>query len=284
MDIAKIEVLLRAIELGSLSKAAEEYLYTPSAVSHIVNNIEDEIGERIIKRSPRGIEVEDGCEEIIENLKKLVSIKNQITELVASKNKRKNTLVIGTYSSLSKYILPGIIKEFKKKFPDTDINIVVDDKMKLVYENYKADILFGEKLENDNIIWEELIADPYVALLPKSYNFSGNSIRRQELSKRPFIMANDSKISKYMNESTMEDIVKIDSSDDSSVIQMVKEGMGVTILPSLSVGNDKNIVSAELSPKLSRVLGLMYREKDFKEKEYVRKFVKYIRQFDFQKQ
>ena len=44
MDINKIEILIKAIELGSLSKAANEFLYTPSAVSHIVDAIENEVG------------------------------------------------------------------------------------------------------------------------------------------------------------------------------------------------------------------------------------------------
>ena len=47
VDIHKIEILIRAIELGSMSKAAKEFLYTPSAVSHIFDTIENEIGIRV---------------------------------------------------------------------------------------------------------------------------------------------------------------------------------------------------------------------------------------------
>ena len=48
MDISKIEILLRAIELGSLSKASNEFLYTPSAVSHILDSIENEVGVKAL--------------------------------------------------------------------------------------------------------------------------------------------------------------------------------------------------------------------------------------------
>ena len=106
MDTKKLEVLLRAIELGSLSKAAEEYLYTPSAVSHILDTIEDEIGTKIVKRTYKGIEPEEDCKEIIEELKQLVNTEKHIINLAANKKKGKETINIATYSSISKYILP----------------------------------------------------------------------------------------------------------------------------------------------------------------------------------
>lgn len=152
MEIQKIEVLLRAIELGSFSKAAEEYMYTPSALSHIVNSVESEIGTRIIKRTYTGVEIDDGKKEIIEKLEKIVELKNQIIE-IATSEKRRKTITIGTYASLSKYILPKVIKGFKKLYPDIDINIIVDDKINAILKSSNADILFGEIADNKDVIW-----------------------------------------------------------------------------------------------------------------------------------
>ena len=149
MDTAKVEVILRAVELGSLSKAAEEYLYTPSAVSHMVNSLEDEIGTKIIRRTHMGIEPEEGSEHIFSYLRKLVETKNKIRELAAG----ANTLTIGTYASLFKSVFPGIIKSFKKKHPEVDINIIVHDDLKVLYEKSHPDIIFGENLENADMEW-----------------------------------------------------------------------------------------------------------------------------------
>ena len=91
MDIHKIEILIRAIELGSLSKAAKEFLYTPSAVSHIFDTIENEIGIRFIKRGYSGIEVEDGCEEIVRNLKNIVSLEKRTKQIAYD---RQNIFIV----------------------------------------------------------------------------------------------------------------------------------------------------------------------------------------------
>lgn len=279
MDITKVEVLLSAIELGSLSKAAERYSYTPSAVTHIVDAIESEIGVKIIKRTHMGIEIQRGREDIIDSLKLLVSAKNDIMKMAAAKTKT-HKITIATYASLSKYVLPKIVIDFKRQFPDADINIIVDDNLQSVYEKGLADILFGEKIENDNIIWEELMIDPYVAVFPKTQAFSDKAISREKLYTKTFIMAKDRKISDYMSEEKIDDIIKIDSHDDSSVIQMIKEGMGVSILSSLAVDSNQGVAMAQLNPRLSRVLGLMYGKKHLADKEYARKFVDYIRRYD----
>ena len=94
MQIKNIEILLRALELGSLSKAAEEYLYTPSAVSHILDAVESEIGTRVIKRTYKGVEPEEGCEEILECLKQLVKTENHIMKLAADQKKGKTSIRI----------------------------------------------------------------------------------------------------------------------------------------------------------------------------------------------
>lgn len=122
-----------------------------------------------------------------------------------------------------------------------------------------------------------MITDPYVAVIPKSYGFTGKAINREKLYNNTFIMAEDGKISNYMSEKKIDDIIKINSHDDSSVIQLVKEEMGVSILPVLSVENNEDVTSVELVPELVRVLGLMYKKSDFNEKEYMRKFIEYFK-------
>lgn len=279
MNIQKVEIILRALQLGSLAKAAKEYLYTPSAISHILDAVEEEIGTKIIKRTYKGIEIEDGCEEIIEELKQLVNKEKHIYKLVSDRKKGKETINIATYSSISKYILPRIIKGFKEKFPYIDINIIVEDKLKEIYDSGYADILFGEKYEKSDSLWEELIKDPYVAVLPAEQNTEKGEILREELYNKTFIMIIGNTVSSYMEKEKMHDVIHINSHDDSSVLQMVKEGMGAAIVPSLSVKNESGVILRKLNPDLSRVLGIIYRKNDFKKKKHIKNFVEYIREF-----
>lgn len=282
MDTKKIEVLLRALELGSLSKAAQEYLYTPSAVSHILDTLEDELGTKIVRRTYRGIEPEEGCEEIISGLKEILEAEKRVIRLSADKKKRKSTITVGTYSSISKYILPRLTKGFKEVFPHIEIDIIVGDKMKDFYHHREADVILGEPLSAPDVIFEKLLTDSYVAILPPSFPCERERIRREELYNGTFIMAMDTAIQTYMKERPTGDIIRVNSHDDSSILQMVKADIGLSILPSLSIERGHGLVCKELEPTLSRVLGLVYRKNDFKKNPNLRAFIEYTRNFDLQ--
>lgn len=281
MDIDKLEVVIRAIELGSLSKAANEFLYTPSAVSHILDAIENQIGIKFIKRSYTGISVENGCEEIVNNLKKIVKLQKQTKQLAFDIKQKKKVLTVATYASLSKRLMTELIKNYSKIDLDIHINIIVVDNMKKAFEDGCADILVGEKIERENICWEKLIVDPYVAVFPKQFKISDTEIKKDEIYMYPFIKTNDGKITNYIDERKIKYIVRVNSHDDSSVIYMVKEGLGIAILPMLSVSEDKDVHCVKLEPGFIRELGLIYRESDFNEKIELRNFVNYIKSFDF---
>ncbi len=282
MEINKLEILIRAIELGSLSKAAAEFMYTPSAASHILDGIENEIGTKFIKRTHTGIRVEDGCEQIIENLKKIVNIDKQTKRLAQDINiNKKGTLTIATYASLLKEVLANIIKEFNKEYQYINIDIMVTDDIQKNYEEGKADIIFGDKIENEDAVWEELIIDPFVAVVPENYPAETNSIKRGELYKRTFINVKEKRISSYLDENKSCKTINVDSHDDSSVIHMVREGIGIAILPRLSVRKTSGVKYLNLDPGLDRILGLSYRKNLFNNKSELYEFVKFMKKFDF---
>ena len=51
MNIRKYEAFVKAVELGSLSKAAEQLGYTQSGISHMMQSLEDEVGFPLMVRT-----------------------------------------------------------------------------------------------------------------------------------------------------------------------------------------------------------------------------------------
>jgi len=172
-----------------------------------------------------------------------------------------------------------IIKGYNEKNPDVHMNIIVADNMKSAFEEGSADVFFGERFDAENVCWTELVSDSYVAVFPKRLKMAGKSIKKEELYKYPFIKANDSKIAKYIDESKFEHMINVDSQDDSSVIYMVKEGLGVSVLPRLSLGEEKDVDIVNLESGFSRTIGFIYREGDILGKGELRSFVEYIKAF-----
>ena len=55
MDSRKLEILMTAVDLGSLSRAAEVVGYTQSGLTHLVDSLEREIGLTLVQRDHSGI-------------------------------------------------------------------------------------------------------------------------------------------------------------------------------------------------------------------------------------
>ena len=81
MDTKKIKAILSAIEYKSFSKAADALSYTPSALSHIADNLEQELGVKIIIRSPLGISLSKEGEELYDQRFLVLSFHTLLTLL-----------------------------------------------------------------------------------------------------------------------------------------------------------------------------------------------------------
>ena len=83
MSIKKYEVLLRVVELGSLTKAAEASGCSQSAVSHILNDLEEEFGFTILKRSRGGVQLTENGAKILPSIRGILNYNEQLSQTVA---------------------------------------------------------------------------------------------------------------------------------------------------------------------------------------------------------
>ena len=65
MDTEKCKVLLRAVDTGSFTAAAEELGYTPSGVTHMMNALEEDLGIVLLRRSRSGVTLTEAGKELI---------------------------------------------------------------------------------------------------------------------------------------------------------------------------------------------------------------------------
>ena len=160
METFKIKAILCAVEHKSLSRAAELYSYTPSAFSHMLSSFEAELGVRIFDRSSKGVTLtEEGKKlypifiEIAESEKKLENTLCKMTD------NAKKQLRIGTYSSISRGFLSGLIKGFNSEYPNIKLYISVMDNLDGWLEGDRADIIFADRAVAGDNEWIQLMED-----------------------------------------------------------------------------------------------------------------------------
>ncbi len=273
MEINKIKILIDAVKLGSFTKCAEKYSYSPSALPHIADSIETELGVKILNRTFNGITLTNEGKKLLPYFENLLFQAHELLNYASSLGKKQEKLIIGCYSSVSKYLLPNLIVKFKQKYPSINITIAVGNSLHEMYSK-NSDVFIVDKTEDNRYEQIKLLTDEYVAVVKSDYYVNKKLLTISDFNKYPFIMpANSIIINKFSNITC--DIININADDDSSIISMIKNGLGISVLPQLSTKNlPKGIKTIKLSPTLNRELFVLYPRNN--KNLSINKFIKFI--------
>lgn len=262
MDTLKIRAILSAVKQKSLSKAAEEISYTPSALSHMADSLEVELGVRLLKRTPFGVELTEEGKTLYDELTAVIKAEDELFQKARTLQEQKaQELRIGTYSSISQHILPELLHDFKRVYPEVKVSISVGDRLRKWLDEDIADVLFTDENSVENNVWLPLKEEPFVAIVPANAFKSKKSVEHEELYAHSYISTNETKVHRYFDESKFRSVLHFDSVDDMSVLSMVKEEIGIAILPSLVVKKPyKGVRALKLNPEITRTIGVVYKK------------------------
>lgn len=276
MDTIKVRLFLLVEKYKNFSAIANEFSYTPSAISHMADALENELDVKLFNRTNKGVSLTNEGKRLYNSFLLLSKAEEKLfDEAAAITDKKSHLLRIGTYSSISLHFLPGVLQSFKKEYPTVKTVISVDDYMHDWIEKGIVDVILADQLiKNDN--WLPLLEDEYVAVVPECKFKTQNEINVSELYSHTFIKPDEENLKNYIDYSKFGDIIEVNSIENHSLIYMVKENLGVTILPELSIKSmPQGVKALKLTPKISRTIGIIY---DKKQSSWAcEKFIRHIK-------
>lgn len=264
MIIRKYKVFLKAAELGNLTRAGEAMGYTQSGVSHMMKNLEAEVGFPLFTRNSKGIALSDNGQRLLPVIRKLLESNEQLEQTISSINGLlAGKVCIASFSSISTHWLPRIIKAFQADYPLVDLS-VLEGGIKEIdgwLLSGMADIGFCSRQAHHAFDWIPLKQDPLLAVLPKDLPLEeGVPFAIRRFNGKPFILSAlgfDYDINRVLEENNITPDIKFSSKDDYAIVSMVENCLGYSILPELVLTwCSGHVRLAELEPKSHRALGI----------------------------
>ncbi|MFB9136665.1 LysR family transcriptional regulator [Vibrio olivae] len=150
---SSLPVFVRVVECGSFSLAAQQLKITKSAVSKRINQLEDELGTRLLNRTTRTLSLTHAGKRYFDYASQAVHFAQQgldsVTELQGSP---QGVLTLTAPMSFGVVYIAPLINEFIQRYPNVDIDLHLEDKVvDLVQGGYDLAIRIGE-LESSNLI------------------------------------------------------------------------------------------------------------------------------------
>lgn len=144
MDIRRLEAFCKVYELGSFSKAGQDLFLSQPTISAHVSSLEEELGVQLFDRLGRMILPTLAGKVLYRYSKEaFLSLENAKAEIQLLQDKISGDLVIGGSTIPAHYILPRILADFTKRYPDVQVELKVGDTAAVVDMVTRGDLILG---------------------------------------------------------------------------------------------------------------------------------------------
>lgn len=145
-------IFVQVVELGSFTKAADTLQLHRPAVSKSVQQLEDDLGIKLIHRTTRSLSVTAEGEEIYQRAKTLLSDVNAMMASVSSTQPPRGRLRIDAPLALVHSILVPSLSEFQSLYPQIEVVLTASDRLTdLISEGIDCVIRLGELVDSNFI-------------------------------------------------------------------------------------------------------------------------------------
>lgn len=240
LTIRAMQYFLAATDRGSIAHAAKELNVASSAISTVIDQVEDEFSLKLMQRFPaRGIELTAAGINLSRKIRHLLEeYESLFIEGTELRTALSGTLSVGYYAPVAPAFIPPIVAPIMRRNPDLKLAFTECNnesaQVGLLNGTFDA-IVFVSDNVRPGIICEHLIEAPPYLLAPKNHELTKcKSIRLKDLADVPLVLLDLPFTSQYL--SGLLDMEKIDppivttTSSTEMVRCLVGAGIGCSIL------------------------------------------------------
>lgn len=260
--------LMKVVEVGSFTKAAGLLGYTQPALSQMIASLEKELGIKLLFRSRYGVRLTPEGERLLPSIGRAVSRYEEMRRTASEIRGLDSGVVrIGTISSVSCHWLPGIIRAFWEEHPNIQVVLHQGDYDSIPEWVRTGAVDFG--FVNPRAIRgmevKVVKSGEFCAVLPTKHPLAKRkTLTLEDLAEEPFLLLEEGAYSEPLEAFHAAGIspnVKLRVHDDYSILSMVEQGLGVSILAELVLRKTNyNVIALPLEPAITRTLGIVAKD------------------------
>ena len=261
--------LLKVLELGSYTKAAEALGYTQPALSQMITSLEKETGITLLFRSRSGIRLTPDGERLLPLIQTAVLQYEALRRAECEINGLATGIVrIGTVSSVSCHWLPQVIRQFWTSYPDIQLVLHQGDYTSICdwVQTGAVDFGFVNPAAVNGLETTFLKTDPVVAVLPIDHPLAEKDVLSlDDLTAEPYLLLEEGRFSEPLDafhRAGLHPNIRLTMHDDYSILSMVEQGLGYSLLADLVLKRtDYHVAVRPLQEPILRTMSLVTKNK-----------------------
>ncbi|MCH7687341.1 MAG: LysR family transcriptional regulator [Planctomycetes bacterium] len=273
MELRHLRSFTKAAELQSFTRAAEELSLTQAAVSQHIAALEKELDVSLFDRAGRTMIPTDAGHRLYDIARQILNLVDEARSEVGQKTTRMTgTLRIATSTVPAETILPELLAEFLRLYPDVRESITVSDSKAAAeaIESGKADLaLVGDLPEDFRLSALPLCEDDLILVVSCNHPLAEKKrITLEQLQTEPLIVRESGSGSRRCVERALREagisvhdlkiVMEVNSND--AIRSAVERGLGATFL-------SQRIVERDIAE--GRLISIRVENLNFKRKLYI---------------
>ena len=265
MNLSQLEFLVALTETGNFSEAADRIGLTQSAVSHGLAKMEQELGVTLVERSRRGLSLTGAGKEVLTHTREaLASVEAIRQAAAAARGVPVGKMRVGAAYPLASRLLVGILGCFQRQYPKIDL-VLFEGTGQEVEEWVAGSVVDVGIVRHPTPDIESrlLVEDEICVVFPMGHRFRHSArVEAKALVSEPLIVPRSGSrlVTEALREIGQGDTrlwFKYTVSDPRTIYLMVRDGLGVTLMPRAMLPDDLDgLLSLSLSPAMPFRVGL----------------------------
>jgi LysR family hydrogen peroxide-inducible transcriptional activator len=275
VNLRDLQYLVAIDEHRHFGRAADACFVSQPTLSTQLKRLEQELGAPLIERNPRHVLLTEAGERIVERARSILAEADDIRSIARrAQDPEAGSLRLGLFPTLAPYLLPHVVRELHERFPRLEL-LLVEEKTEEVLARLADGRLDAGLLAvpsgDGRLVCEPLFHEDFVLAVPADHPLAaaagpvdlsvladehmllleeGHCLRDQALAVCQLTGANERRGFRATSLETLR--------------QMVAAGVGITLLPELSVqppvpASDGIVLRRFAAPVPSREIGLFWR-------------------------
>jgi DNA-binding transcriptional LysR family regulator len=251
MDVIKLRAFCAVAGLGSISKAAEQLNYTQPAISAQIRELENELGNKLLERVGRRIQLTKTGQLFQPHAERLLrDFEDCRRSMPREKDGKGGLLRIGASGLPGVHLLPSLLAGYKKEYPGMSFSISIQSayviERMLLDRQIDVGFLGRRTLRRRNLRIAEypLFKDDLVAVVPVGHRWTTlKKLRLEDFVGESIILPPRNVITRRNVEESFHSLdldldVAYEVSNSEAIKRMVAEGLGVTLMCASSAARE----------------------------------------------
>lgn len=247
MDLTQMQTLLTLAETGSMVECAKRLHYSPPAIHRRLKLMEEELNMALYERDRGHLRLTPGGQFLLPLIRDLYTRYEAVLHATEEwRGVKRGVVRLATGPTFCTYVLPSLLREFRKSHPNVDVIVKAGHSDYLIEELKRGglDLLFlltdaasarDLKIEAEWEFTVVLVANAQQKLPPRC--------RLSRLQDLPFILYREGSvfenlIDRYLAAHHFQPRVSMHLDNAEPIKTMIRSGLGIAFLPEWTVAEE----------------------------------------------